>query len=487
MSCYVFPKGTWNCDLEVLRVDSKREILSSLPSVDSVLDQADVRMLLQQFPRSLVVEGVRMAIEERRQQLKNGASDEVHVDAGLVDRVLRDWLSPKVRRVINASGVMIHTNLGRSPLSADSLERIDEICGGYSNLEFSLETGKRGQRMDLVRDLLCETTGAQGALVVNNNAAAVYLVLRSLAFGKQVLVSRGELVEIGGSFRIPDVMSASGAELVEVGTTNRTRLDDYRNAMSQETAIILKVHKSNFAVVGFTEEAQVRDLAAMAHEHGVPFVVDMGSATLLQRPPGPLEKYRPEVVLDQGADLVCFSGDKLLGGPQAGIILGDGELVNRLAKDPMARALRVGKLTLTALESCISAYRAGDDEAEKIPVVRMLRADAEELKKDAEHLASLLSERKAGLDIKVVPSMAQVGGGSLPLEKWPSFAVEVRPVHGRVEELARRLRLGRPAVIGRIQHDAFLLDVRTLNDGREMTELADAVSSVSRSMNGSDS
>lgn len=465
-------------------MEKRRELLSKLPSVDSVLEQADIKALVPKFSRTLVVEGIRKSLEEKRQQLLGDADIDVQIHGVLVEQTLLDWLEPRIRRVINASGVMIHTNLGRSPLSPDSLERIRQVCGGYSNLEMNLSTGKRGQRMDLVREILCETTGAEEALVVNNNAAAVYLILRSLASERQVLVSRGELVEIGGSFRIPDVMSASGAVLAEVGTTNRTRLDDYRKAISPDTALVLKVHKSNFAVVGFTEDTSVEDLAILAHEHRLPLVVDMGSATLLDRPPAPLEEYRPGRVLEQGADLVCFSGDKLLGGPQAGIILGSRDLVQGLAKDPMARALRVDKLTLTALESCLSAYRSGDDEASKIPVVRMLRYDADELKEKAEQLRSLLSEAECGLDMEVVASLAQVGGGSLPLERWPSFAVAIRLTSGNVQKLARRLRLGKPPVLGRIQHDAFLLDVRTLGSEQELAELAEVVLSVCGSMDG---
>ncbi len=484
MSCYVFLCEREVTSTEAVSVDNRKELLSRLPSVDSVLEQDDIKGLLRKFSRPLVVEGIRKVIDARRRELLEGVTSDVRVIGAHVEQTLDNWLEPHIRRVINATGVMIHTNLGRAPLLRDCLERMTNICAGYSNLEMDLATGKRGQRMDLVREILCETTGAEGALVVNNNAAAVYLILRSLASDRQVLVSRGELVEIGGSFRIPDVMSASGAILVEVGTTNRTRLDDYQKAISPDTALVLKVHKSNFAVVGFTEDTGVSQLASMAHEHSLPLVVDMGSATLLERPPGPLENYRPSHVLEQGADLVCFSGDKLLGGPQAGIVLGDKDLVQRLAKDPMARALRVDKLTLTALECCLSEYRAGDRSAEKIPVVRMLRAQEHELKKKADELSSLLTAADCGLTVQVVPSLAQVGGGSLPLEKWPSFAVAVKLPSGHVQELARRLRVGKPAVLGRVQHDNLLLDVRTIGDEHELEELARAVVSVSCSMEG---
>jgi len=314
--------------------------------------------------------------------------------------------------------------------------------------------------------------------VVNNNAAAVYLILRALAAGREVLVSRGELVEIGGSFRIPDVMAASGARLREVGTTNRTRLADYERAIGPETGLILKVHRSNFELVGFTEETPLADLAGLARQHRLPLVLDLGAATLLEQPPEPVRPYVVASVLKAGPDLVCFSGDKLLGGPQAGIILGAEQLVGRLARDPMARALRVDKLTLAALEACLSAYRGGDPGARSIPVVDMLMASGDELRARAERLCGMIRERACGLQAEVIPSQAQVGGGSLPLVQWPSFAVALRPAGLGLEEMAERLRLGEPAVLGRLQQDRLVLDVRTLVSDTQLSALAERVAEV---------
>ncbi len=456
-------------------MDARNQLLRRLPAVDAVMAREDVQALLAEQPRNLVLGGARRAIADRRAALLAGRSQRTAIGAADVQAAIDRWTRPRLRTVINATGVMLHTNLGRAPLPPVALERMGRVCTTYSNLEFDLDSGRRGQRLALVRDILCELTGAEAALVVNNNAGAVYLGLRALAAGRQVLVSRGELVEIGGSFRVPDVMAASGAELCEVGTTNRTRLADYERAIGPETGLILKVNRSNFALVGFTEETPVEQLAELARRAGLTFMLDMGSACLLERPPAQMQGYRPRAALEAGADLICFSGDKLLGGPQAGIVLGAERLVAQLARDPMARALRVDKMTLAALEACLDAYRGGDEAARALPVVAMMLAEPDALRRRAERLQAALAERLPGWSLAVEASEAQVGGGSLPLLNWPSFAVALQPPAGGCAALAERLRSGEPAVLGRLQHERLLLDVRCLLGDDQLAPLADAV------------
>ncbi len=456
-------------------MDARNQLLRRLPAVDAVMARQDVQALLAEQPRNLVLGGARRAIADRRAALLAGRSQRTDIGAADVQTAIDRWTRPRLRTVINASGVMLHTNLGRAPLPPEVLERMARVCTSYSNLELDLASGRRGQRMALVRDILCELTGAEAALVVNNNAGAVYLGLRALAAGRQVLVSRGELVEIGGSFRVPDVMAASGAELCEVGTTNRTRLADYERAIGPETGLILKVNRSNFALVGFTEETPVEQLAELARRAGLPLMLDMGSACLLERPPAQMHGYRPRAALEAGADLVCFSGDKLLGGPQAGVVLGAERLVAQLARDPMARALRVDKMTLAALEACLAVYRGGDEAARVLPVVAMMLAEPDALRRRAERLRAALAERLPDWSLAVEASEAQVGGGSLPLLAWPSSAVALQPPAGGCAALAERLRSGEPAVLGRLQHERLLLDVRCLLGDEQLEALADAV------------
>jgi len=443
-----------------------------------VLARQDVLALLQRHPRALVVEAVRRAVEVRRRALQAGGAVAGELDGAAVAAALADWTRPALRSVLNASGVLLHTNLGRAPLSAAAVARLAETVAGYSNLEMDLTSGERGSRMDAVRALLLERTGAEAGLVVNNNAAAVYLALRSLAAGREVIVSRGELVEIGGSFRVPDVMAASGARLVEVGTTNKTRLQDYAQAVGPETALLLKVHRSNFEIVGFTEEVDTAALAGLARARGVPFLFDMGTASLLDDlPPALAGVPTVAAALAAGPDLLCFSGDKLLGGPQCGVLLGRRELVQRLAKDPMARALRVGKLTLAALAATLDAYRGGPEGARAIPLVAMLLASPEELARRAEALREAISSacRARGVAAEVVPTEAQVGGGSLPLLVLPSFAVALSGYAGGATELAARLRAGEPAVLARVQEGRVLLDVRCLVPEAAQGDLATAL------------
>ncbi len=362
---------------------------------------------------------------------------------------------PKLRRVLNATGVIVHTNLGRAPLAPAALARVVEVGSGYSNLEYALERGERGSRQDHLVPLLCRLTGAEAALVVNNNAAAVLLALAALADGREVVVSRGELIEIGDGFRMPDVLARSGARLVEVGTTNRTRAADYERAIGPDTGLLLRVHQSNFRVIGFSERPALSEVAAVAHAHELPLVDDLGSGALVSigDEPTPAESLRA------GADLVTFSGDKLLGGPQAGIIVGRSDLVERLRRHPLQRAFRADKLTLAALEGTLALDL--DGSTSEVPVLRMLHEPVERVRARAERLAALVGG-------EVEDTIARVGGGALPLTELPSAACAVE------EELAEPLRLGEPPVIAVVRDGRTLLDCRTLSDA-EIDEVVAAV------------
>jgi L-seryl-tRNA(Ser) seleniumtransferase len=417
--------------------------LRDLPSVDELARQSD---------DPLAVEAARKVVARAREQIKRGG------DPGDLAALLQDELgaarAPHLRRVINATGVIVHTNLGRAPLGEAALDRVREIARGYSNLEYDLAGGGRGSRQGHVADSLRRLTGAEAALVVNNNAAAVMLALAALAEGREVLVSRGELIEIGDGCRIPDVLERSGARLREVGTTNRTRAADYETAIGPETAVLLRVHQSNFRVVGFTEQPSLRELADVARRHKLPLVDDLGSGALVDIGDEPTARAS----LAAGADLVCFSGDKLLGGPQAGIVLGRAELVEKLRRHPLQRALRADKLTLAALEGTLALAVDAPDE---IPVLRMLREPADAVRARAARLAELVRG-------EVEETVARAGGGSLPLTELPSFACAVE------EELAVRLRAGDPPVIAVVRDGRTLLDCRTLTDA-EADEVALAV------------
>jgi L-seryl-tRNA(Ser) seleniumtransferase len=411
-------------------------------------------------PRPLLVSAARSALARAREELQAGA------DPGdLVERVESELAAARgarLRRVINATGVIIHTNLGRAPLAPEALERVNAVAGGYSNLEYDLGEGGRGSRQDHVAPILRRLTGAEAALVVNNNAAAVLLALAALAEGREVLVSRGELIEIGDGFRIPDVLARSGARLREVGTTNRTRAGDYDRAIGPETALLLRVHQSNFRVVGFTEQPRLADLVRVARAHGLPLVDDLGSGALFASSSLLLgDEPTARESLEARADLVCFSGDKLLGGPQAGIIVGRAELVERLRRHPLQRALRADKLTLAALEATLALYLDPELAAREVPVLRMLAEPVETVRARAQRLADLV-----GGDVE--PTVGRVGGGALPLTELPSFACAVE------EELASRLRETEPPVIGVVRDGRCLLDCRTLRD-EELDDVAAAV------------
>jgi L-seryl-tRNA(Ser) seleniumtransferase len=417
--------------------------LRDLPSVDELTRTTD---------DPLAVPAARIVLARAREQIRAGS------DPGDLGELLADELraarAPRLRRVLNATGVIVHTNLGRAPLAAAALEQVADAARGYSNLEYDLAAGARGSRQAHVAGLLRRLTGAESALVVNNNAAAVLLALAALAEGREVLVSRGELIEIGDGFRIPDVLARSGARLREVGTTNRTRAADYEEAIGPDTAVLLRVHQSNFRVVGFTEQPSVDELAQVAQSHELVLVDDLGSGALVDVGDEPT----PRASIAAGADLVCFSGDKLLGGPQAGIVVGRADLVERLRRHPLQRALRADKLTLAALEGTL---RLALERPDEVPVLRMLREPAELVRARAERLAELV----AG---EVEETVARAGGGALPLTELPSYACAVE------EGLVERLRAGEPPVVGIVRDGRLLLDCRTLAES-ELDEVAAAV------------
>ena len=420
--------------------------LRDLPSVDE---------LARAVGDPLAVDAARVVLARAREEIKAG-----HEPGDLAARMKEEIASlrePRLRRALNATGVIVHTNLGRAPLADAALERVREVGRGYSNLEYDLTAGSRGSRQDHVAAALRRLTGAEAALVVNNNAAAVLLSLAALAEGREVVVSRGELIEIGDGFRIPDVLAHSGARLVEVGTTNRTRASDYEAAVRPETALLLRVHQSNFRIVGFAELPSLDELARVAERHGLPFVDDLGSGVLADVPDEPTVRES----LGAGADLVCFSGDKLLGGPQAGIVVGRAELVERLRRHPLQRALRADKLTLAALEGTLGLYLEPGRALREVPVLRMLVEPAASVRTRAERLARLV-------DGDVEETVGRVGGGALPLTELPSFACAVE------ESLAAALRAGEPPVIGVVRDGSLLLDCRTLDDS-EVDEVAEAI------------
>ena len=447
---------------------SAADIRRQIPKMDKVLVWPLLAPLAASATHHELRDAVREVLDQLRCQLVSGSTPDLspHHIVHLVADQLRRAQAPSLRRVINGSGIVIHTNLGRSPLALAAETAFKETAWGYSNLEFDLERGERGERYVHVERLLCALTGAEAALVVNNNAAAVLLALSGLANGREVIVSRGELVEIGGSFRIPDVMRQSGATLVEVGTTNRTHPRDYRNAITEQTAMLLKVHTSNFAVVGFTAEVQTAEMVQIGRQAGLTTMVDAGSGCLidLNRFGIPGEATVQEH-LKAGADLVTFSGDKLLGGPQAGLIVGSAAIIDRLKHHQLLRALRIDKLTLAALEATLRLYRDEQRALAEIPTLRMLTCSLDELDTRMRRmLRRLRRQLPPGISLKPASGTSSPGGGSFPLLQLPTRLIEVTVPGLSANRLEEALRATTPPVVGRIQHDRFLLDLRTLAD-----------------------
>ena len=449
---------------------SNKEKLKALPSVDEILKGPEGKRWLSAYPRRFVLEGVRGEIEACRGTILEGAEADTSLKAlaPRMEAMIAALSSMSLAPVMNATGIVVHTNLGRSPLSTRAVENVAAVARGYSTLEYDLKAGKRGSRNSHVRRLVRTITGAEDAIAVNNNAAAVMLCLRALAEGREVIVSRGELVEIGGSFRVPEVMRQSGAVLREVGATNKTHLRDYEQAITENTALILKVHQSNYRITGFTQDVDIADLARLGRERGIPVMYDMGSGCLVDmRAWGINIEPTVQEIVAAGPDIVTFSGDKLLGGPQAGIIAGRAETIKALSKHQMLRALRLDKLTLAALEATLMDYADIEDAVAKIPTMRMLLEKPEEVRRRARRIASRIKSeaKKAGKKVAtaVMKDVTFAGGGALPAHEIETYVVPVRQEGLSANELERRLRLdGGVPVIARIRGDELVLDARTI-------------------------
>lgn len=460
-----------------------KDLLKKLPSVDEVLKSSHGERWLRAFPRRYVLEAVRLTIDRRRKLILSGRKQQptttrVNDIAPEVDAAVKHLSSMSLRPVINATGIVIHTNLGRAALSEVALENIKKIACGYSNLEYEIAGGKRGKRYEHISRLLREITAAEDGIAVNNNAGAVLLSLDTLARGKEVIVSRGELVEIGGSFRVPDVMASSGAVLREVGTTNKTHLSDYENALNENTALILKVHQSNYRITGFTSDVPVEELVRLGRRNKIPVMYDLGSGSIIDlKPFGILSEPVVRSTVKSGPDIVTFSGDKLLGGPQAGIIVGSKTCMKMIQKNPLLRALRIDKLTLAALEATLMQYTDEEQAKQDIPALRMLLEKPESVKRRAKRIAALLAKdiaasssyKKGALTLSVIEDYTFAGGGSLPGEALKTYAVSVKPQKLSINRLEERLRKGNPPVIARIKEDALLLDARTVQNGEIKT------------------
>ncbi len=465
----------------------KNKLLRNIPAVDEIMKNQEVIELFEEFPREMVLNAVKMILDERRKKILNsGSSDQTNPDR--VKMVNKDEIIQKIdlmkelslKRVINATGIIIHTNIGRAPLSEEAVNAVIEAAKYYSNLEFDISTGKRGKRYTHVKSLLQDITGAESGIVVNNNAAAVLLCLSTFAKGYEVIISRGELIEIGGSFRIPEIMEQSGAKLVEVGSTNRTHIEDYKNAITEKTKMILKVHTSNYRVVGFTSEVGLDDLNKLAKDYNLPLLLDMGSGNFM--PAEELGLKDEPTVQDEvlsGADIVTFSGDKLLGGPQAGIIVGKNKYIDRIAKSPLNRALRVDKLTLAALEATLKAYVLSDEAKADIPVIKMLKMSEEELKNRADHVVRTIKNKCSVFKLSVCKDSSQVGGGAYPLHDIPTYVVSLDSTPLSVNKFESLLRSLKTPVIARIKNDRVLFDMRTLLDD-EVEILPDLICSLAQ-------
>jgi len=466
--------------------DRRKELLRGLPKIDEILLALQKKEDVAGSAREIVRTACRDVVDGLRAEILRGADlsslriPAIEQVAETVATRIENMRRCRLRKVINATGIIIHTNLGRASLSRDALDRLQEVGAGYSNLEFDLVRGQRGLRYDHVGDLLCRLTGAEDALVVNNNAAAVLLVLNTLASNREAVVSRGELIEIGGEFRIPDVMERSGARLREVGTTNRTHLSDYEGACGDQTAMILKVHTSNYRIVGFTEEVALTDLAGLAKERGIPVMSDLGSGCLVDLAPYGLD-HEPTVqeVLADGADVVTFSGDKLLGGPQAGVILGRKDLLGLMKKNPLTRALRIDKLTLAALEATLIQYLRPQEACEKLPVLRALTEPVEGVSLRAKKLARRLRKIcPPSMSFAVKKGTSLAGGGSLPTREIPTALVAVRSAVVGANELEKRLRRLEVPIVARISDDELLMDLRTISE-EEFPALIRGLASIS--------
>ena len=462
-------------------MNNKQSLLRKIPAVDQLLMSPGLEEVSTLYPRGLILKATNLVLDEIRARLREeGVCEESELGleavSNLVLKELRTISGPSLRPAINATGVVVHTNLGRSILAERVIRRFRSIAGAYSNLEYDLDQGKRGSRHVHVEDILKELTSAEAAMVVNNNAAAVLVSLETLARGREVIVSRGQLVEIGGSFRIPDVMRRSGAKMVEVGTTNKTHLRDYEEVIGPETALLLKVHTSNYQVVGFTKEVPISDLAGLGKRYGIPVMEDLGSGCLVDFSRyGLIKEPTVQETLAQGADLVTFSGDKLLGGPQGGIILGRKDLVEAIKKNQMSRALRIDKLTLVALEETLRLYRDESAAVKEIPTLRMMCQSYRSLRSKAERLLKLIGRLKtANFSLEIADGSSRAGGGALPLLELPTSLLCLVPGRLSSKSIEELLRSYDPPVIGRLEKEKVLLDVRTVQE-KELKTVAQAV------------
>lgn len=465
--------------------EKQQNLLKMLPGIDYILELSKTEPAFTGIPRSVLILSIRKVVGKLRSEIldiKKLPAEKDLSDSLIMEKIkfaVNKSMSPNLMQVVNATGVVIHTNLGRSVLSADIIKNIGLVAGNYSNLEFNLDKGERGLRYESIEEILCELSGAESAMAVNNNAAAVLLCLDTIAKSKTVIVSRGELVEIGGSFRIPDIIAKSGAILKEVGTTNRTRVKDYEKAIESDTGLLLKVHTSNFSVVGFTESVNLKELILLGSKYNIPVMEDLGSGTFVDFSMYGLAK-EPTVQesVSAGADIVTFSGDKLLGGPQAGIIVGKKDIIDVIKKNPLTRALRIDKLTLAALESTLRLHRDPEKAVKLIPTLSMLTTPVNLIKKRAAKLMKLFSGiNKSALLVKPVDMDSKAGGGSLPLVNLPSKCIAIKIAGISVNSIEKNMRNNTPPIIGRIEDDNFIIDLRTVKED-ELVIIKDAVAAI---------
>ncbi len=447
---------------------NKNMLYRSIPKVDVLLENPDIVTLIENHHRDVVVDVIREEIDKLRNFIKE--NDDVNLIEEKINNLIENIkistekvYSYNIKKVINGTGTILHTNLGRAIISKKHADYLSEVVTSYSNLEYNLEEGKRGERYSHFEKLICKITGAEAAMAVNNNAAAVMLVLSSMAAEREVIVSRGELVEVGGKFRIPDVMKSSNAHLVEIGTTNKTHLEDYEDAISENTGAFLKVHTSNFKILGFTESVSIEELCKLGREKDIPVIEDIGSGVLIDLSKYGLE-YEPTVQdsIKAGVDVVSFSGDKLLGGPQAGIIVGKKKYIDKMKKNPLTRAFRIDKFTATILEMIFHEYLNEEDAIKNIPVLSLITKDLKEIEKNANALFNKIENLENVADINVEDTFSQIGGGSLPAERIKSKSVTIMPKNISTQSLEAKLRAGKNPVVGRISEEKLILDMRTV-------------------------
>lgn len=447
---------------------NKNLLYRSIPKVDVLLENQAIQEMIERYSRDSVMEAIRAEMDNLRAFIggcdeEDKAQEQIALLVSHIGDAVEKMHTPNMKKVINGTGTILHTNLGRAPISREHMKKAFDIVTGYSNLEYNLEEGRRGERYSHFEKLLCKITGAEAAMAVNNNASSVLLILSSLAKGGEVIVSRGELIEIGGKFRIPDVMTQSGAMLVEVGTTNKTHVSDYEENITEETKALLKVHTSNYKIVGFTESVGIDELMPIAKEHGIPVIEDLGSGVLIDLSKYGLT-YEPTVQesVAKGADVVCFSGDKLFGGPQAGIIVGKKKYIDMMKKNQLTRALRIDKFTAAALELVLQEYLSEEQAVQHIPVLRMITEPLDEVARRARSLARTIRSTDIPAKVDVVSCESQIGGGSLPMERIPSMAVAIRPKYESVAALEDQMRHLTVPMIPRTVNDTIMLDVRTV-------------------------